>query len=253
MRRTFSHRHTSALVVEHEIDQPPLERVARIIAVGRMRQTVLVLDPHHLTDPAAAVAARSDTAPGRPLLRSPHGDQRGVLAYPVRSAVARRATGLRELDDRVKRHRRWSAERYGGRGVFDELRRGAEPVEGSEWTVGVKCRGGSARNNTPPACAISRPSMSPLRSSRPPSWTHGAGSNFKKSSGKPSRATLGRSAGRSLGSPLAGTAATLAFEPVMSGIRIGRGRPQTAPRGCWVARRTPAGRSAPPRSPAMGW
>ena len=54
MRRTFSHRHTSALVVEHEIDPPPLERVARIIAVGRMRQAVLVLDPHHLTDAAWA-------------------------------------------------------------------------------------------------------------------------------------------------------------------------------------------------------
>ena len=35
-----------------------------------------------------------------------------------------------------------------------------------------------------------------------------AGSNFKKSSGKPSRETLGRSAGRLPGSPLQGTATT---------------------------------------------
>ncbi|WP_219417483.1 IS5 family transposase [Pseudonocardia nigra] len=84
--------------------------------------------------------------------------------------------------------------------------------------------------------------------SRPPSWTQGAGSNHKKPAAKPSRESLGRSRG-GLTSKIHLAADTrcrpisrvttaghrhdsLAFEPVMAGIRIrrrGPGRPRTRP------------------------
>jgi transposase len=90
--------------------------------------------------------------------------------------------------------------------------------------------------------------MSPRRSSRPSSWTQGAGSNDKKPAAKPSRESLGRSRG-GLTSKIHLAADTccrpisrvtsaghrhdsLAFEPVMAGIRIrrrGPGRPRTRP------------------------
>ncbi|MGH3924189.1 MAG: IS5 family transposase [Pseudonocardiaceae bacterium] len=94
----------------------------------------------------------------------------------------------------------------------------------------------------------SRRPISPRRSSRPPSWTQGGGSNDKKSAAKPSRESLGRSRG-GLTSKIHLAADTrcrpisrvtsaghrhdcLAFEAVMAGIRIrrrGRGRPRTRP------------------------
>jgi hypothetical protein len=52
--------------------------------------------------------------------RSPDGDQRGVLADPVWTAVACRATDGT-----------WE-------GLLDELRRDADWAEGAEWTVGVE-------------------------------------------------------------------------------------------------------------------
>lgn len=90
--------------------------------------------------------------------------------------------------------------------------------------------------------------MSPRRSSRPPSWIQGARSNDKNSTAKPSRESLGRSRG-GLTSKIHLAADTrcrpisrvtsaghrhdsLAFEPVMAGIRIrrrGPGRPRTRP------------------------
>jgi transposase len=90
--------------------------------------------------------------------------------------------------------------------------------------------------------------MSPRRSSRRSSWAQGAGSNDKKSAAKPARESLGRSRG-GLTSKIHLAADTrcrpitrvttaghrhdsLAFEPVMAGIRIrrrGRGRPRTRP------------------------
>ena len=102
--------------------------------------------------------------------------------------------------------------------------------------------------STPPVLATSRPGMSARRSSQPPSWTQGAGPNHKKPAGKPDRESLGRSRG-GLTSKIHVVADTrcrpvsrvtsaghrhdsLAFEPVMAGIRIrrrGRGRPRTRP------------------------
>jgi transposase len=90
--------------------------------------------------------------------------------------------------------------------------------------------------------------MSPRRSSRRSCWAQGAGSNDKKSAAKPARESLGRSRG-GLTSKIHLAADTrcrpisrvttaghrhdsLAFEPVMAGIRIrrrGRGRPRTRP------------------------
>jgi len=90
--------------------------------------------------------------------------------------------------------------------------------------------------------------MSPRRSSRRSCWVQGAGSNDKKSAAKPARESLGRSRG-GLTSKIHLAADTrcrpisrvttaghrhdsLAFEPVMAGIRIrrrGRGRPRTRP------------------------
>jgi transposase len=86
------------------------------------------------------------------------------------------------------------------------------------------------------------------RSLRLPMWTQGAQSNDKKSRVKPSREALGRSrggltskihlAGDSRCRPLSRVTTaghrhdSLAFEPVMAGIRIrrrGRGRPRTRP------------------------
>ena len=105
-----------------------------------------------------------------------------------------------------------------------------------------------APTSTPPVPATSPPWMLPRRSSRRSSWTQGAGSNHKKPNAKPSRESLGRSRG-GLTSKIHLAADTrcrpisrvttaghrhdsLAFEPVMAGIRIGRrgpGRPRTRP------------------------
>lgn len=90
--------------------------------------------------------------------------------------------------------------------------------------------------------------MSPWRSSCRSWWTQGAGSNDKKSAAKPSREALGRSRGGlttkihlaadSRCRPISRVTTaghrhdSLAFEPVMAGIRIGRrgrGRPRTRP------------------------
>ena len=126
-----------------------------------------------------------------------------------------------------------------------------------DWTVGVD--GAVVRAHQHAAGARHpRPPMSPRRSSRPPSWTQGAGSNDKKSGGepdpsggsrrKPSREALGRSRGgltckihlaadrRCRPISRVTTAGqrhdSLAFQPVMAGIRIrrrGPGRPRTRP------------------------
>jgi transposase len=105
-----------------------------------------------------------------------------------------------------------------------------------------------APTNTPLVRDTYRPPMSPRRSSHPSSCPQGAGSNDKKPVGRPSRESLGRSRG-GLTSKIHLTADTrcrpisrvttaghrhdsLAFEPVMAGIRIrrrGRGRPRTRP------------------------
>src|SRR3954468_4199390 len=52
--------------------------------------------------PAGAVAAQPEASAGWSLGRPPDGDQRGVLADPLRAAVARRATELRALEDRLQ-------------------------------------------------------------------------------------------------------------------------------------------------------
>lgn len=90
--------------------------------------------------------------------------------------------------------------------------------------------------------------MSPRRLSRAPSWTQGARSNDKKPAAKPSRESLGRSRGGltckihlaadTRCRPISRVTSaghrhdSLAFEPVMAGIRIrrrGRGRSRTRP------------------------
>lgn len=100
----------------------------------------------------------------------------------------------------------------------------------------------------PLVLVTSRRLMCSWRSLRPLSWTRGAGSNDKKSTAKPSREALGRSRGgltckihlaadRRCRPISRVTSAghrhdSLAFEPVMAGIRIrrrGRGRPRTRP------------------------
>ncbi len=106
----------------------------------------------------------------------------------------------------------------------------------------------SVRISTRPVPATYRPPISPRRSLRAPTWTRGARSNDKKSITRPSREGLGRSRG-GLTSKIHLAADTrcrpisrvtsaghrhdsLAFEPVMAGIRIrrrGRGRPRTRP------------------------
>jgi transposase len=68
--------------------------------------------------------------------RSPNGDQRCVLADPVRPAMAGRATGVRTLEDVYNRHRRWSGDGTWV-GVLNELRRDADAAEGPGWTVGI--------------------------------------------------------------------------------------------------------------------
>ena len=77
--------------------------------------------------------------------RSPNGDQRCVLADPVRPAMAGRATGLRTLEDRLQPAsplvRRRDLGRWSGDGtwvgVLNELRRDADAAEGPGWTVGI--------------------------------------------------------------------------------------------------------------------
>lgn len=108
--------------------------------------------------------------------------------------------------------------------------------------------GSSAHISTRPVPATSRRPISPRRWSRPPSWTQGARSNHRKSAAKPSRESLGRSRG-GLTSKIHLAADTrcrpisrvttaghrhdsLAFDPVLAGIRIrrrGRGRPRARP------------------------
>jgi len=102
--------------------------------------------------------------------------------------------------------------------------------------------------NTPPVPATSRLLMSPRRSLPRSRWTQGAGSNHKKSAAKPSREALGRSRGGLTCKihlaadrrcrPIARVTSaghrhdSLAFEPVMAGIRIrrrGPGRPRSRP------------------------
>ena len=144
------------------------------------------------------------------------------------------------------RHRRWSADGTWER-LLDELRRDADVVEGGSGRSGSTPEW-SAPTSTPPVPATSPPLTSPRRSSRPSKWTQGAGSNHKKSAAKPSREALGRSRG-GLTSKIHLAADTrcrpisrvttaghrhdsLAFEPVMAGIRIrrrGPGRPRTRP------------------------
>jgi hypothetical protein len=113
----------------------------------------------------------------------------------------------------------------------------------------------SVRTSTPRAPGANRPPTSPRRSSRPPRSTQGAGSNNKKSDGRPSREALGRSRG-GLTSKIHLAADTrcrpisrittaghrhdsLAFAPVMAGIwilaevRVG---PAPVPAGCSATR-----------------
>jgi transposase len=108
--------------------------------------------------------------------------------------------------------------------------------------------GWSAVTSTPPVLATNHRLMSPRRSSRRWMWTQGAGSNDKKPAAKPSRESLGRSRGgltckihlaadtRCRPVSRVTTAGhrhdSLAFTPVMAGIRIrrrGPGRPRTRP------------------------
>jgi hypothetical protein len=108
--------------------------------------------------------------------------------------------------------------------------------------------GWSVPISTPLGPVTSPPLTSPRRSSRASSCTQGAGSNHKKSAGRPSREALGRSRGGLTSKihlaadircrPISRVTTaghrhdSLAFEPVMAGIRIrrrGRGRPRTRP------------------------
>jgi transposase len=105
-----------------------------------------------------------------------------------------------------------------------------------------------APTSMPPVRDTSHRLTSPRRSSRPLSCTQGARSNDKKSAGRPSRESLGRSRGGLTSKihlaadrrcrPISRITTaghrhdSLAFEPVMGGIRIrrrGRGRPRTRP------------------------
>ena len=116
--------------------------------------------------------------------------------------------------------------------------------------------------STLPVPATPRPPISPRRSSRPPSWTQGGGSNDKKSAGepdpaggkpagragKPSREAIGRSRGGLTSKihlaadrrcrPISRVTSagqrhdSLGLRPVMAAIRIrrrGPGRPRTRP------------------------
>lgn len=105
-----------------------------------------------------------------------------------------------------------------------------------------------APTSTPPVPVTSRLPTSPRRSSRPPRWTQGAGSNDTQAAGKPGREALGRSRGglttkihlaadtrcRPISRATTGGQRhdSLAFGAVMARIRIGRrghGRPRTRP------------------------
>jgi hypothetical protein len=109
-------------------------------------------------------------------------------------------------------------------------------------------RGWCAPISMPPVPATSHRPTSTRKSSQPPPCTQGAGSNDKKSAGKPSREALGRSRGGLTSKihlaadrrcrPISRVTTaghrhdSLAFEPVMAGIRIrrrGHGRPRTRP------------------------
>jgi hypothetical protein len=147
--------------------------------------------------------------------------------------------------------------------VLDRLRRDADLHEGRDWTVGVDAAVVRAHQHAAGA-RHELPADIPRRSSRPWSWTQRAGRNDKKSAARPSRESLGRSRG-GLTSKIHLAADTrcrpisrvttaghrhdsLAFAPVMAGIRIGRrgrGRPRTRPARVLGDRRTPAVRSAP--------
>jgi transposase len=104
------------------------------------------------------------------------------------------------------------------------------------------------RISTPPVPGMRHRLMSTRRLSRPRWWTQGAGPNDKKPAAKASREALGRSRGGltskihlaadSRCRPVSRVTTaghrhdSLAFEPVMAGIRIGRrdkGRPRTRP------------------------
>lgn len=108
--------------------------------------------------------------------------------------------------------------------------------------------GWSVPTSTPLVLATNCPLTSPRGLSRPLSWTQGAGSNHKKPVARPSRESLGRSRGGMTSKihlaadtrcrPISRVTTaghrhdSLAFEPVMAGIRIGRrgrGRPRTRP------------------------
>ena len=145
------------------------------------------------------------------------------------------------------RDRRWSGDGTWV-GILEELRRDADAHEGPDWTVGID--GGVLRAHQHAAGARHEPpaDVPARRSSQRPSWTQGAGSNDKKSAAKPAREWLGRSRGGLISKihPTTDTRChpisrvttaghrhdSLAFEPVMAGIRIhrrGRGRPRTRP------------------------
>ena len=88
-----------------------------------------------------------------------------------------------------KRHRRWSGDGTWIK-ILDELRRDADLHEGPDWAVAVEAAV-SVRTSTPRAPGANCPPTSPRRSSRPPRSTQGAGSNNKKSDGRPGREALG--------------------------------------------------------------
>ena len=91
------------------------------------------------------------------------------------------------------RHRRWSGD---GTWPGSSMSCVATPMWPRARTGRSESTAGwSAPISMPPVPATCRPPTSLRRSSRPPSWTQGGGSNDKKSAAKPSRESLGRSRG----------------------------------------------------------
>ena len=147
------------------------------------------------------------------------------------------------------RHRRWSADGTWA-GILDELRR-TPTVPSPGWAAAGRwgsTPGWSARTSTRPERATPPRRMSPRRSSRRPSWTPGAPSNYRDRTRQPGRESLGRSRGGLTSKihlaadarcrPIARITTaghrhdSLAFAPLMAAIRIGRrgpGRPRTRP------------------------
>jgi hypothetical protein len=128
--------------------------------------------------PAAGLAACRSVA-GRPVGRSPVGDQRDLLPDAHRVPVAGLAGGVRDWKTVCNRHRRWSGDGTWEQ-IRDRLRAECDEAEGKDWTS-ARIPPWSARTSTLPA-----PAAPCLRT-----WSQGAAANDRKSG----REAIGRSRG----------------------------------------------------------